>query len=236
MEPEIPRHIAIIMDGNGRWAERQKLSRIRGHEAGVESVRCITSECARLGVGQLTLFAFSSENWKRPRTEVSFLMRLYQRSLVRERREIMGNNVRFINIGHTEVLPKYVQRELAKTIEMSAGNTGMTLCLAINYGGRAEITEAAKHFAAEVKQGKRSPDDLDEALFSQYLYQPDMPEPDLLIRTAGEMRISNFLLWQLSYAEMWVTPACWPDFREKDLHEGLAAYNRRVRKFGALKP
>ena len=236
MEPEIPRHIAIIMDGNGRWAERQKLSRIRGHEAGAESVRRITSECARLGVGQLTLFAFSSENWKRPRTEVSFLMRLYQRSLVRERREIMGNNVRFINIGHTEVLPKYVQRELAKTIEMSAGNTGMTLCLAINYGGRAEITEAAKHFAAEVKQGKRSPDDLDEALFSQYLYQPDMPEPDLLIRTAGEMRISNFLLWQLSYAEMWVTPACWPDFREKDLHEGLAAYNRRVRKFGALKP
>lgn len=235
MELKIPGHIAIIMDGNGRWAQRRGLSRIRGHEAGAESVRRITRECARLGVGQLTLFAFSQENWKRPRLEVTFLMRLYQRYLIQERKEIMNNNIRFINIGRPEILPGYVREELETTRSLSASNTGMTLCLAINYSGRAEILDAAKRFAQDASQGLRKIEDLDEALFTQYLYQPAMPEPDLLIRTAGEMRISNFLLWQLSYSEIWVAPVCWPDFREAHLHEGIEAFNKRVRKFGALK-
>jgi undecaprenyl diphosphate synthase len=235
MDLKIPRHIAIIMDGNGRWAESRRQSRIRGHEQGVESVRAITRECARLGVEQLTLYAFSNENWKRPRTEVSFLMRLYQRYLIKERQEIMDNNIRFINIGRTEVLPGYVQKELTKTIEMSADNSGMLMCVAINYGGRVEIMDAAKQFAAEVKAGKHDLDDLDEELFAKYLYQPSMRDPDLLIRTADEMRISNFLLWQLSYSEIWVSPICWPEFREEHLMEGIEAYNQRIRKFGALK-
>jgi len=234
MNQEIPEHLAIIMDGNGRWAQQRRLPRIRGHEAGAESVRAITRECARLGVKQLTLYAFSSENWKRPRTEIAFLMRLYRKHLIQERKEIMDNNIRFTNIGRTDALPKYIQKELAKTTEMSAANSGMTLCLAINYGARAEIVEAARRFAQEVSDGARKPDELDEASFSQYLYQPDMPDPDLLIRTSGEMRISNFLLWQLSYSEIWVTPVCWPDFREKHLHEAVAAYNERIRKFGGL--
>ncbi len=235
MDLEIPRHIAIIMDGNGRWAESRRQSRIRGHEQGAKSVRAITRECARLGVEQLTLYAFSNENWKRPRTEVSFLMRLYQRYLIQERKEIMDNNIRFINIGRPEVLPQYVRKELRKTIEMSADNTGMLMCVAINYGGRVEIVDAARQFASDVKSGKQNVDDLDEELFSQYLYQPDMRDPDLLIRTADEMRIRNFLLWQLSYSEIWVSPLCWPEFREEHLMEGIEAYNRRIRKFGALK-
>ncbi|MDA0839438.1 MAG: isoprenyl transferase [Planctomycetota bacterium] len=235
MDLDIPRHIAIIMDGNGRWAESRRQSRIRGHEQGAESVRAITRECARLGVEQLTLYAFSNENWKRPRAEVSFLMRLYQRYLIKERKEIMDNNIRFINIGRTEVLPGYVQKELQKTIAMSAENTGMLMCVAINYGGRVEIMDAAKRFAAEVKAGTHEVDDLDEELFAKYLYQPSMRDPDLLIRTADEMRISNFLLWQLSYSEIWVSPICWPEFREEHLMKGIEAYNQRIRKFGALK-
>jgi len=234
MNQEIPGHLAIIMDGNGRWAQARKLPRLRGHEAGAESVRAITRECARLGVKQLTLYAFSSENWRRPRTEIAFLMRLYRKHLIQERKEIMENEIRFINIGRTDALPKYIQQELAQTIRLSASNTGMTLCLAINYGSRAEIVEAARRFAEEVAAGTRKPAELDEASFAQYLYQPDMPDPDLLIRTSGEMRISNFLLWQLSYSEIWVTPVCWPDFREQHLHEAIAAYNERTRKFGGL--
>ncbi|MBI2195091.1 MAG: isoprenyl transferase [Planctomycetes bacterium] len=235
MDLKIPGHIAIIMDGNGRWAQRRGLSRIRGHEAGAESVRRITRECARLGVRQLTLFAFSAENWKRPRMEVSFLMRLYKRYLVQERQEILENNIRFINIGQPHALPAYVQKELEITRERSARNTGMVLCLALNYSGRAEILEAARRFAHDACRGIHRVEDLDEALFARYLAQPEMPDPDLLIRTAGEMRISNFLLWQLSYSEIWVTPVCWPDFRETHLHEGIEAFNQRVRKFGALK-
>jgi undecaprenyl diphosphate synthase len=171
MDLEIPRHIAIIMDGNGRWAESRRQSRIRGHEQGAESVRAITRECTRLGVEQLTLYAFSNENWKRPRAEVSFLMRLYQRYLIQERKEIMNNNIRFINIGRPEILPGYVRKELQKSIEMSANNTGMLMCVAINYGGRVEIMDAAKQFASDVKSGKQNIDDLDEELFAQYLYQ-----------------------------------------------------------------
>ena len=235
MRDTIPRHIAIIMDGNGRWAQRRGKSRIRGHEAGAESVRRITRESARLGVGQLTLYAFSTENWKRPRPEVVFLMRLYRSYLIQERKEIMENNIRFVNIGQQDRLPKYVQKELDKSVEHSANNTGMTLCLALNYSGRQELVEAARKFAEDVRRGKRKPSDLNESNFPDYLSQPDMPEPDLLIRTAGEMRISNFLLWQLSYSEIWVTPVCWPDFRESHLHESISAFNKRIRKFGALK-
>ncbi len=230
----LPRHVAIIMDGNGRWAERRGLPRRAGHEEGAKSVREITRECARLGIGQLTLYSFSRENWKRPPVEVRFLMMLLKRYLVKERREIMGNRIRFAAIGRLEELPEDVQAEIARLRAMSAGNGGMILCLALNYGGRTEIVDAARSFARDVAAGRTRIDDLTEERFARYLYDPRMPDPDLIVRTAGEMRLSNFLLWEASYAELYVTPVCWPEFRKDHLHDALRAYGIRQRRFGGI--
>jgi len=234
MSGQLPRHIAIIMDGNGRWARARNLPRTRGHAEGVESVRAITRACARKGIGQLTLYAFSEENWKRPRREVRLLMRLLRRFLIRERDEIMENDIRLIAIGRLHRLPDEVYREMDKTRKMSAANKGMVLNLALSYGGRQEILEATQAIARRVQQGEIEPDEISEEMIAAHLYQPDMPPPDLLIRTAGEMRFSNFLLWQVSYTELHVTQACWPEFREAALDLALQDYMGRVRKFGGL--
>lgn len=229
-----PRHIAIIMDGNGRWARRRGMPRTAGHAQGAKSVRAVTEECVRLGIGQLTLFGFSSENWTRPKRETDFLMRLYRRYLVDERETILKNNVRLRMIGRLEGLPPAVRRELDTTTRLSSANTGLILCLAINYGSRGEMLDAARRIAAEAAAGVLDPSDLTEERFADYLYTAGMPDPDLLIRTAGEMRVSNFLLWQISYAELYVTAVLWPDFREADLWEAIREYARRERRFGGI--
>jgi len=232
----LPGHVAIIMDGNGRWAETRNLRRTRGHAEGVESVRAITRECARIGIGQLTLFAFSEENWKRPRREVSLLMRLLRRFLVGERGEIMDNNIRLTGVGRLDRLPDDVRRALDRTREMSAGNTGMNLCLALSYGGQQEIVDAVRTIGERIRSGELDPEAVTRETIDAHLYQPNMPPVDLMIRTAGEMRVSNFLLWKLSYAELYVTDACWPAFREAQLAQALDSYAKRVRKFGGLVP
>ncbi len=229
-----PRHIAIIMDGNGRWAERQNLPRIAGHERGVASVRRTTEECARLKIEQLTLYCLSSENWKRPQTEINFLMHLLEQYMIEERSTIMGNNVRVRMLGRRNDIPEQVLRELDKTVEMSSSNSGLWLNLAINYGGRAEIVDAVRAIACQVAAGELSPDGIGERTIAENLYTASAPDPDLLIRTAGEMRISNFLLWQISYAEIWVTEKCWPEFDESTLHDSIRAYASRKRSFGGL--
>lgn len=229
-----PDHIAIIMDGNGRWAKERNLPRVAGHRAGVESVRVITEECARRKIRHLTLYAFSQDNWKRPKSEVSILMKYLRRYLISERDLIMKNDIVLTTIGGIEALPDNVQKEMATTKEMSAGNTGMTLCLALNYGGRFEIVEAAKQLCREAAEGKITTDEIDQEMFARHLFTRGMPDPDLLIRTAGEMRVSDFLLYQISYTELYVTPKYWPDFREKDLEEAIDVYSGRVRKFGGL--
>jgi undecaprenyl diphosphate synthase len=231
----IPRHIAIIMDGNGRWARAQGFRRVFGHEYGAESVREITRECARIGVGRLTLYAFSADNWKRPRREVDFLMMLLKKYLVQERDEIMDNNIRFTAIGRLEALPADVLKEFEQTRAMSASNTGMTLCLALNYGARQELVDGVRRLALDIKAGKVAPDGIDETLLSAYLYDPAAPDPDLLIRTGGDLRVSNFLLWQISYTELYVTPVKWPDFRKANLHEAIVEFSRRDRRFGAIR-
>jgi undecaprenyl diphosphate synthase len=231
---KIPAHIAIIMDGNGRWAKEQGLQRILGHESGAETVREITRECSRLGVGRLTLYAFSAENWKRPLREVDFLMKLLEQYLVQERKEIMENNIRFTSIGRLDELPEGVRKELQETVDLSSKNTGMVLCLALAYGGRKEIVDAVRRLAQEVKDGKRSPDEIDEQAIAGYLYDPAAPDPDLLIRTGGDLRVSNFLLWQISYTELWVTPVRWPDFRKENLHEAIREFSKRDRRFGNI--
>jgi undecaprenyl diphosphate synthase len=230
-----PRHIAIIMDGNGRWAEARGMRRVRGHEHGIKSVRAISEHCARLGVEQLTLYAFSEENWRRPELEIEFLMRMLKRYLVNERDSLMKNNLRFSAIGRLERLPKDVRREVERTTRLSAGNTGTHVCLALSYGGRAELADAMQALAKRVAAGELKPEDIDEQAISASLYQPDMPDPDLVIRTAGEMRLSNFLLWQVSYAELYVTETLWPDFREEHLMAAIEEYNRRERRFGGVK-
>jgi undecaprenyl diphosphate synthase len=229
---KIPRHIAIIMDGNGRWAREHGLQRILGHESGAETVREITRECSRLGVERLTLYAFSAENWKRPEVEVRFLMQLLAEYLVKERREIMENNIRFTSIGRLHELPEEVRAELRGTIEMSARNTGMVLSLALAYGGRVEIVDAVRRLAEDVKAGRCAPDAIDEQAIARYLYDPAAPDPDLLIRTGGDMRVSNFLLWQISYTELWVTQVKWPEFTKEHLHEAIRDFSRRDRRFG----
>lgn len=230
----LPAHIAIIMDGNGRWAERRGFPRIEGHRRGVQSVREMVEECSRLGVEQLTLFCLSSENWKRPKRELNFLMHLLEQYLIEERAEIMQQNIRFTMIGRREGLPKNVLDELDKTIRLSAANTGTVLCLAINYGGRAELVDAVRRIAEEVKTGQLDPREITESHISNALDTAGMRDPDLLIRTAGEQRLSNFLLWQISYAELWVTDTCWPAFRAQDLHAALQDYANRDRRFGGL--
>ncbi|HJT34264.1 MAG TPA: isoprenyl transferase [Pirellulales bacterium] len=231
-----PRHIAIIMDGNGRWAQRRGLPRIEGHRRGVASVRAATEECARLGIEQLTLYCLSSENWKRPQYELDLLMQLLEQYLIEERTTLINENIRLSVIGRREGLPASAIDEMDKTIELSSVHTGMRLCLAINYGGRGEVVDAVRAIARDVRQGRLSPDDVDEETISEHLYTAGMSDPDLLIRTAGEMRVSNFLLWQISYAELWVTDHCWPDFREADLHAALRDFAARDRRFGGLKP
>jgi undecaprenyl diphosphate synthase len=232
---KFPRHIAVIMDGNGRWAQQRGLERIEGHLRGVQSVRTTIEECCRLGIQQLTLYCFSTENWKRPRNEIDFLMTLLREYLLKEREEIMEQNIRFCVIGRREGLPDFVLQEMDENIRVSAGNTGMTLCLAINYSGRTEMIDAVRSLARAVRAGALAPDDIDEGSIAGALYTAGMPEPDLLIRTAGEMRISNFLLWQISYAELWVTDRCWPDFDEAALHQALRDFAQRERRFGGLK-
>lgn len=229
-----PRHIAAIMDGNGRWAQRRGLPRIEGHRHGVAAVRRTVEECVRLGIEQLTLYCLSSENWKRPKFELDFLLRLLEQYIVEERGTFTENNVRVQIIGRREGIPPQVQTELDKTLEMTAKNTGLCLCLAVNYGGRQEILDAVRSIAAKVAKEQLSVDDIDEATFSEHLYTAGMPDPDLLIRTAGEQRVSNFLLWQISYSELWITEVCWPDFNEGLLHQAIRDYSMRVRRFGGL--
>jgi undecaprenyl diphosphate synthase len=235
LDPQrLPRHIAVIMDGNGRWAQQRGLPRIEGHGRGVQSVRSTIEECCRLGIGQLTLYCLSIENWKRPQAELDFLMALLHEYLLAERAEIMEQHIRFTTIGRREGLPPQVLREIDENMRLSRDNTGMVLALAINYGGRAELVDAVRSLAEEVIQGRLQPADIDEAAVSEALYTAGMPDPDLLIRTAGEMRVSNFLLWQISYAELWVTEKCWPDFDIATLRQALHDYAGRTRRFGGL--
>ncbi len=236
---KFPRHVAVIMDGNGRWAVRRGLPRVYGHQQGVQTVRNIVMECARLrkehgGPDYLTLYSFSIENWKRPPQEVAFLMEMYVQYLQSERALMMENNIRFRQIGRLDNLPQPVLEEMNRTLAETAGNTGLTLVLALNYGSRAEITDAVRAIAAEVKAGRLDPNDINESTISSRLYTADMPDPDLLIRTAGEMRVSNYLLWQISYAELYVSDTLWPDFSPERLHEALRAFASRNRRFGAL--
>jgi undecaprenyl diphosphate synthase len=237
LEPEqLPLHIAIIMDGNGRWARAQGLPRIQGHERGSRAVRDIVTHCARLGIEALTLYSFSSENWKRPRAEVEFLMELYRHYLIAERSEIMDNNVRLIHLGSREGVPDSVLGEMDVTIEKSSANTGLKLCLALNYGSRGEIIEAVRRIAERVREGALDTADIDERLMGDSLYTAGLPDPDLLIRTAGERRISNFLLWQISYAEIYVSEVLWPDFRVEHLNEAIGDYAARERRYGDVRP
>lgn len=232
----LPRSIAVIMDGNGRWAKGRGFERIRGHERGTNAVRDTVTECARLGVEALTLYAFSEENWSRPKREITFLMKLLERFLVDERPTLMDNGVRLVHAGRRARLPASVLARLDETIAMTAQNSRMTLCLAISYGGRQEILDAVRTIAHEVERGTLAPDAITEETIRERFYRPEVKDPDLLIRTAGELRVSNFLLWQISYAEIWVTEVCWPDFGKQHLHEAIAAYGKRVRRFGAVVP
>ncbi len=230
-----PRHIAIIMDGNGRWAQEQGWARIRGHRAGVESVREITTASAEMGLEQLTLYAFSTENWKRPSGEVQLLMRLLARFMVRERPTIMDNGIRLTWIGDVSALPASALREMEATRDMSRDNDGMTLCLALNYGARQEIVRAATRLAQQAVAGLVQPSEIDVQKLDDELYTAGMPEVDLLIRTGGEQRLSNFLLWQASYAELWFSDVYWPNFRRPQLEQALAAFVQRERRFGDVK-
>ncbi len=234
VEGELPRNLAVIMDGNGRWAQGKGMRRILGHREGIGSVREITTECAKLGLESLTLYAFSVENWKRPRVEVRFLMGLLEDFLVTERPTLMENNVRLEAIGRLDTLPDGARRRLEETRELTSTNTGMLLRLALSYGGRSEVADGLKRFAEDVRADKVSTGDIDEETFRKYLYDAQTPDPDLLIRTAGEMRLSNFLLWQVSYSELYVTEACWPEFRKAHLMEAFEAYGKRTRKYGGL--
>jgi undecaprenyl diphosphate synthase len=234
-----PRHIAIIMDGNGRWAVRQSLERVRGHQQGAETVRKIVTACADLrkhhgGPDFLTLYSFSLENWRRPPDEVAFLMQMYIDYLRQERPTMVQNNIRFRQIGRLEDLPEPVLEEMQLTLDQTKVNDGLTLVLALNYGSRAEIVDAVRAIADRVRAGQLDPRDIDEAMVSRHLYTAGMPDPDLLIRTAGEMRVSNYLLWQISYAELYVSPVLWPDFAEGELHEAIRSFAQRNRRFGAL--
>jgi undecaprenyl diphosphate synthase len=230
----VPRHIAIIMDGNGRWARERGLARIRGHEEGAESVRTVLRTCGEWGVQYLTLYAFSTENWKRPKAEVAALMKLLERFLRKEAPELMDQNVRLQAIGRLTDLPDACQRELHRVIELTAANTSTTLILALSYSGRLEIIDAARSLLQAVKAGHLDEAMIDPDVFSKHLYTRYYPDPDLLIRTSGEMRISNFLLWQLSYTEIYVTKKLWPDFRKPDLLEAIEDYSKRQRRYGGL--
>jgi undecaprenyl diphosphate synthase len=231
----LPRHVAVIMDGNGRWAQARLLPRAEGHRRGVKSVRAVIEACVELGgIDQLTLFCLSSENWKRPRRELEMLMRLLEQYVIEERSEIMRQDLQFTMIGRTEGLTDKVLAEVKQTVECSRENQGMRLCLAVNYGSRGELVDAVKDIARDAASGQLDPDQIDEETISSHLYTAGMNDPDLLIRTAGEMRVSNFLLWQISYAEIWVTQKCWPEFRRDDLFDAFRDFASRERRFGGL--
>src|SRR5213592_56228 len=228
---QLPAHVAIIMDGNGRWAAQRHLPRVEGHRAGIDSVRDVVETSARLGIDVLTLYAFSMENWKRPRSEVNTLMTLLKRYLRLELGTLLKNNIRFRVIGRADELPPDVLSELEAGMRQTEGNSGMLFNIALNYGGRAEIVDAARRaIAAGIPV-----DDLDERRFGEFLYTAGQPDPDLLIRTSGEMRVSNFLLWQIAYSEIWVTETLWPDFRRRHLLEAVVAYQKRDRRYGGIK-
>jgi len=235
LKPEqIPRHIAIIMDGNGRWAKKHGKPRLEGHRQGGKTVEKIALDCVEMGIEILTLYAFSTENWKRPKAEVDGLMYLYTEYLVGIRPMMMKNNVKLIHLGRLEELPDKLQQELIGSIEMTAGNTGMILALALNYSGRVELTDAARKIAQKYKDGEIELDDIHPDCISSHLYTAELPEPDLLIRTANERRVSNFLLWQISYSEFYVTETYWPDFRKADLEKAILDYSKRRRRFGNI--
>jgi undecaprenyl diphosphate synthase len=231
----LPSHVAIIMDGNGRWAQRRRLARVQGHRAGIASVRDVVEASARLGLEVLTLYAFSIENWKRPRFEVQTLMRLLREYLRRELRTLLDNDIRFQVIGRIRELSAPVQRELEAGMEATAGCKGLLFNIALSYGGRAEIVDACDRLVREAVARGEAPA-LDEAMFARYLYTAGQPDPDLLIRTSGEMRLSNFLLWQVAYAEIWVTDTLWPDFRHVELFRAILDYQKRERRYGGLAP
>ena len=231
---KIPRHIAVIMDGNGRWARERGLPRIEGHRRGSESVRSCTAACMEAGVSFLTMYAFSKENWQRPPDEVKSLMSLLDRFLAERTAEIMERNIRLRAIGHLDDLPEKTRRRLDTAMEKSAGNTALTLTLALSYSARTELADAARAIAREVRAGTLDPDTIGEATVSSHLYTADLPDPDLLIRTSGEMRISNFLLWQISYAEIVVTPKLWPEFGQEDLFAAIREYAGRHRRYGGI--
>lgn len=231
---QMPRHIAIIMDGNGRWAQNKGLPRVEGHNKGGQVVETIALDCVALGIEVLTLYSFSIENWKRPKEEIDGLMHLYVQYLVGIRNILMKNNVKLIHLGRMATLPASVRHELLETMRMTESNTGMILALALNYAGRAEIVDATKQIAQDYKDGKIQLDDIDEKLISNNLYTANLNDPDLLIRTASELRVSNFLLWQISYSEFYVTDTLWPDFVKTDLEKAIVAYANRDRRFGNI--
>ena len=231
-ENSLPKHIAIIMDGNGRWAKQRGFPRTMGHRAGIKSVRRVVEACVELKVSVLTLYAFSVENWQRPKLEINTLMRLLSEFLEKEIDEMNEHDIRFMAIGRLEELPDFVQKRLSRTIEATSRNKGLVLNLALNYGGRSEIVDAVKKIAQKVKRSELDPEEINEASFSQFLYTQGIPDPDLLIRTSGEMRVSNFLLWQISYSEIVVTKKLWPDFNKNDLEKAIQEFQTRERRFG----
>ena len=233
---KLPRHIAIIMDGNGRWAQERNLPRIAGHQEGGKTVEKIVQHCVDFGIESLTLYSFSMENWRRPKLEVNSLMTIYSRYIVGTHQTLMKNNIKLIHLGRLEKLPENLQTELLETIALTANNAGMILALALNYSGRAELVDAMRKIAKKCEDGTLDINDISEKCISQHLYAPFFPEPDILIRTANEKRISNFLLWQISYTELYVTDVFWPDFAENDLEEAIKDYSKRTRRFGNINP
>lgn len=230
----VPEHVAIIMDGNGRWAKDRGLPRMAGHHSGMKAVKRVTMAADRLGVKYLTLYAFSTENWKRPKAEVDFLMKLPQQFLEIELEELIANNVQVRMMGHKEDLPSFTISAVEEAIVKTANNTGLVLNFALNYGSRMEMLDAIKNIAAEVQQGHLSIDDIDDKVMADRLLTSGMPDPDLLIRTSGELRLSNFMMWQLAYSELWFMDVYWPEFTEKHFHEAILEYQRRARRYGGL--
>jgi len=233
---QMPRHVAVIMDGNGRWAQKRGLHRAKGHTQGGKTVEKVALFCVGLGLETLTLYSFSADNWQRPKSEVNALMHLYAQYMVGIRPILVENNVKLVHLGELSQLPSNVQDELLKTVELTGGNTGMVLALALNYSSRIEITNAVQRIAREYKSGVLELKDIDQQCISNHLYTAKLPDPDLLVRTANEMRVSNFLLWQISYSEFYVTKTLWPDFTKADMEEAILAYAARDRRFGTIKP
>ncbi|MEQ9368727.1 MAG: isoprenyl transferase [Coleofasciculus chthonoplastes F3-SA18-01] len=233
-QERLPKHVAVIMDGNGRWAKRRGIPRIMGHRRGVDTLKQLLRCCDDWGIQALTAYAFSTENWGRPIEEVEFLMTLFERVLMRELQEMMEENVCIQFVGNLTALPQSLQNQIERAMTQTQNNTGIQFTVATNYGGREEILQACRAIATQVQHGQLQPDDIDEALFSRHLYTANIGDPDLLIRTSGEMRLSNFLLWQMAYAEFYITDAFWPDFDREAFHQALIAYQKRERRFGKV--